>query len=95
MTLAFRLPFTQMDWVGIATLVGAALFNGIASASITLLLQYFLAQALGLTTPLQLLEISRSDSPLLQFFLRNAPGTYQHSLQVANLAERAAEHIGA
>ena len=32
---------------------------------------------------------------MLQFFLRNAPGTYQHSLQVANLAEQAAEKIGA
>jgi putative nucleotidyltransferase with HDIG domain len=95
MILAFRLPFAQMDWVGIATLVSAALFNGLASASLTLLLQYFLAQVLGLTTPLQLLEISRPDFPLLQFFLRNAPGTYQHSLQVANLAEQAAENIGA
>ena len=28
MILAFRLPFNQMDWVGIVTLVGAALFNG-------------------------------------------------------------------
>jgi putative nucleotidyltransferase with HDIG domain len=93
--LAFRVPFTQMDWIGIATLLSAALFNGFASASITLLLQYFLAQILGLTTPLQLLEISRPDFPLLQFFLRNAPGTYQHSLQVANLAEQAAENIGA
>jgi len=95
MLLAFRFPFTEMDWVGIATLLGAALFNGLASASITLLLQYFLAQTLGLTTSLQLLEISRPDFPLLQFFLRNAPGTYQHSLQVANLAEQAAESIGA
>jgi putative nucleotidyltransferase with HDIG domain len=60
-----------------------------------LLLQYFLAQTLGLTTALQLIEISRPDFPLLQFFLRNAPGTYQHSLQVANLAEQAAEAIGA
>lgn len=95
MILAFRLPFIQMDWVGIATLMGAAVFNGIASASITLLLQYFLAQTLGLTTPLQLLEISRPDFPLLQYFLQKAPGTYQHSLQVANLAEHAAERIGA
>ena len=31
----------------------------------------------------------------MQFFLRSAPGTYQHSLQVANLAEQAAEKIGA
>jgi hypothetical protein len=95
MILAFRLPFTEMDWIGIATLLGAALVNGFASASITVVLQYFLAQILGLTTPLQLLEISRPDFPLLQFFLRNAPGTYQHSLQVANLAEQAAENIGA
>ncbi len=95
MVLAYRIPFTQIDWIGMATLIGAAAFNGIASASITLLLQYFLAQTLGLTTALQLLEISRPDFPLMQLFLRNAPGTYQHSLQVANLAEQAAERIGA
>ncbi len=95
MLLAYRLPFTPTDWVGSATLFGAAVFNGVASASLTLLLQYFLAQLLGLATALQLLEISRPDFPLLRFFLRNAPGTYQHSLQVANLAEQAAERIGA
>ena len=95
MLLAFRLPFTPTDGIGLLTLFGAAFFNGLASASIALLLQYFLAQSLGLTTALQLIEISRPDFPLLQFFLRNAPGTYQHSLQVANLAEQAAEQIGA
>jgi len=66
----------------------------IASASLTLLFQYLYSQILGLTTALQLLEISRPDHPLLQFILRNAPGTYQHSLQVSNLAEQAAEQIG-
>lgn len=95
MLAAFRLPFSTMDGVAIFQLTSAALFNGLASSSIALLLQYFLAQALGLTTALQLIEISRPDFPLLQFFLRNAPGTYQHSLQVANLAEQAAELIGA
>lgn len=93
--IAFRLPLPETDWVGITTLVGAALLNGTASASLAVLLQFFLAQLLGMTTALQLLEISRPDHPLLQFALRNAPGTYQHSLQVANLAEQAAEHIGA
>jgi putative nucleotidyltransferase with HDIG domain len=92
---AFRLPFTSMDGVAMLQLSGAAFFSGLASSSIALLLQYFLAQTLGLTTALQLIEISRPDFPLLQFFLRNAPGTYQHSLQVANLAEQAAELIGA
>ena len=93
--IAFRLPFTPTDAVGMTELAAAAIFSGLASSSIALLMQYFLAQALGLTTALQLIEISRPDSPLLQFFLRNAPGTYQHSLQVANLAEQGAELIGA
>ncbi len=93
--LAFRVPFNVMDAVALLQLAGSAIFSGLASSSIALLLQYFLAQTLGLTTALQLIEISRPDFPLLQFFLRNAPGTYQHSLQVANLAEQAAELIGA
>ncbi|GAB1470650.1 HDIG domain-containing protein [Chloroflexota bacterium] len=93
--LAFRIPFITLDWLGILQFIGVIAFAGFSSASIALLLQYMLAQLLGLTTALQLLDISRPDSPLLQFFLRNAPGTYQHSLQVANLAEQAAEKIGA
>ena len=87
--------FFAPDWLGIAQFIGVVLFAGFAAASITLLLQYPLAQTLGITTVFQLLDISRPDYPLLQFFLRNAPGTYQHSLQVANLAEQAAEKIGA
>jgi cyclic-di-AMP phosphodiesterase PgpH len=93
--LAYRLPDSITDWFGIATLIGAAFFNGMASASLSLLFQFLISQVLGLTTALQLLEISRPDHPLLQFLMRNAPGTYQHSLQVANLAEQAAEAIGA
>jgi len=93
--LSYRLPDTITDWIGLITLMGTAFLNGIASASLTLLLQYLLSQVLGLTTALQLLEIARPDNPLLQFILRNSPGTYQHSLQVANLAEQAAEAIGA
>lgn len=93
--LAYRLNDSLTDLLGITTLLGAAVFNGVASASLTLLFQFLFAQVLGLTTSLQLLEISRPDHPLNQIILRNAPGTYQHSLQVANLAEQAAESIGA
>ncbi len=93
--LAYRLPQNDSDWLGVLTLGTSSLLNGIASGSLTVLLQFFLAQFLGMTTALQLMEISRPDHPLLQFILRNAPGTYQHSLQVANLAEQAAERIGA
>ena len=93
--LAYRLVETYTDWMGIATLVGAVFINGIAASSLALLLQYVVTQIFGLATPLHLLEISRSDHPLLQFILQNAPGSYQHSLQVSNLAEQAAKAIGA
>lgn len=92
---AYRLVFTSMDLVGIATLLGAAILYGIASSALVLPLQFLLAQFMGATTPMQLLEISRPDGPLLNYFLQRAPGTYQHSLQVANLAEQAAERIHA
>jgi putative nucleotidyltransferase with HDIG domain len=93
--VAFRLPQTSTDWFGLATLASAALVCSIAAAGISLMLDYFLAQLLGMTTALQLTELSRPDHPLMQFILRNAPGTYQHSLQLANLAEQAAELINA
>jgi len=93
--LAYRLPDNTTDLLGIATLLGTSALNGLASASITIIVQFFVAPPLGLTTALQLHEISRPDHPLLQFILRSAPGTYQHSLQIANLSEQAAELIGA
>lgn len=92
---AYRLPNALTDWIGLATLSGSAFFAGLASASLAMLFQFLFSQVLGITTALQLLEFSRPDHPLLQFILHNAPGTYQHSLQVSNLAEQAAESIGA
>lgn len=91
--LGYRLVDTYTDAIGVTTLIGSVLINGLASASLTLLFQFLFAQMLGMTTALQLLDLSRPDHPLLQYLLRNAPGTYQHSLQVANLAEQAAEAI--
>jgi putative nucleotidyltransferase with HDIG domain len=93
--LIYRLPQPENDVIGLATLGGGALLNGLASAGISVLLQFVLGQLLGLVTPLQLVELTRPDHPLMQRLLREAPGTYQHSLQVANLAEQAAEKIGA
>ncbi len=93
--IVYYVPEPTSDLVGIATLLGTAVFNGLASASLAVVLQFFLAQVLGMTTPMQLTELSRPDQPVLQLILREAPGTYQHSLQVANLAEQAAERIGA
>ncbi len=93
--IAYRIVQPTADWVGVATLALAAIINGIASASIALIFHYYIAQFLGKTTPLQLIELSRPDHPLQQLLLRTAPGTYQHSLQLANLVEQAAEVIGA
>ena len=93
--IAFRLGDGITDWVGITTLISAGLFNGIVSGTFALLLQNIFAFVLDVPTALQLMDISRPDHPLLQHILTNAPGTYQHSLQVSNLAEQAADAIGA
>lgn len=93
--LAYRLSLPATDMLGLLTLAGAALFNGLVSASLAVLFVSLLGQLLSITTPMQLLDLSRPDHPLLQKILREAPGTYQHSLQLANLAEQAAELIGA
>ncbi len=93
--LAYRLPISSTDPLGMLTLLGAAALNGFIAASLTIVLQLFLAQSLGLTTTIQLLELARPDHPLLQMILKNAPGTYQHSLLIANLSEQGAEAIGA
>ena len=93
--VAYRIIDPATDVTGLATLIAASLFYGIASAGLTILLEYALAPLLDLTTTLQLVELSRPDHPLLQRLLREIPGTYQHTLQVANLAEQAAERIQA
>ncbi len=93
--IAYRIIQPTADWVGMATLALAATINGIASASIGLIFHYYLSPLLGKIAHLQLIELSRPDHPLQQLLLRNAPGTYQHSLQLANLVEQAAETIGA
>jgi len=93
--LTFRFGDRNTDLVGMLTLLAAAAANGILSGTLALLLQNILAQILDVPTALQLMDISRPDHPLLQQILTNAPGTYQHSLQVSNLAEQAAEKIGA
>lgn len=93
--VAFRFGDGFTDWIGLLTLMGASLFNGFASGTLALLLQNVFASVLDVPTALQLMDISRPDHPLLQLILTNAPGTYQHSLQVSNLAEQAADAIGA
>jgi putative nucleotidyltransferase with HDIG domain len=72
-----------------------SLGNGLLSAAITLVGFFVLGSAFGIITTLQLQDLSRLDHPLLQELLRRAPGTYHHSIMVANLAEQAAERVQA
>lgn len=72
-----------------------AVGNGMISSALTLVGFYILGSLFGIVTILQLQDLSRLDHPLLRELLRRAPGTYHHSIMVANLAEQAAERIGA
>jgi len=56
---------------------------------------YLLQRPFGITTHLGLLELSNPQHPLLRQMQAEAPGTYYHSLMVADLADAAAEAVGA
>lgn len=91
--IAYRILNSFIDLSGASSLIGAAFANGVISVSLALILQYLLSELLGRTTAMQLMDLSRPDHPLLQELLTSAPGTYQHSLQLANLAEQAAREV--
>ncbi|MBS6006451.1 MAG: phosphohydrolase [Clostridium baratii] len=61
------------------------------SAVLTIGLLPFLESSFDVVTTLKLLELSNPNNPLLRKLLMEAPGTYHHSMLVANLAEMAAE----
>jgi len=76
-------------------LAGVSVGVGAASAVITLGFYLLFSRAFGITTRLQLMELTQSNSPLLRRLQDEAPGTFHHSMMVGALAERAAEQIGA
>ncbi len=89
---------TLIGGSGLATALGMGAFglgNGLLSLMIAVVLQPLLENAFNLLTPIKLLELSNPGSPLLHKLLRGAPGTFSHSMQVGNLAENAADRIGA
>jgi cyclic-di-AMP phosphodiesterase PgpH len=92
---AFRLGASGLNLGALAELVLAAVANGLLAMTLTLVGVYLLGSLPGMTTALHLLEISRPTHPLLRQLLLRAPGTYHHTLIVSNMAERAAEAIGA
>jgi hypothetical protein len=69
--------------------------NGALAAVLTLGGYYLLGMIFDITTTLQLLDLARPTHPAMRELLLKAPGTYHHSIMVGNMAEQAAEAIGA
>ncbi|WP_420768878.1 HD family phosphohydrolase [Parageobacillus thermoglucosidasius] len=72
-----------------------AVASGIFSAILTIGLLPVLEASFGILSSMKLIELSNPNHPLLRKILTEAPGTYHHSIMVANLAEAACEAIGA
>jgi putative nucleotidyltransferase with HDIG domain len=85
----------QRDITGVLQLWAAALAAGAGSAVVAVGTFAVLGSVFGIVTVFQLLELANPSQPLLRRLLTETPGTYHHSLMVANLAERAAEAVGA
>jgi putative nucleotidyltransferase with HDIG domain len=92
---AFRLGVSGLSPGSVAELAFAAVANGLLAMTLSLVGVYVVGALPGMTTSLHLMEISRPTHPLLRQLLLKAPGTYHHTLIVSNMAERAAEAIGA
>jgi len=71
---------------GVWTLLAGFLMTGLLP---------FIERSFGVLTDLSLLEVGDVAHPLLQELVRRAPGTYNHSINVASIGEAAAEAIGA
>jgi putative nucleotidyltransferase with HDIG domain len=91
----FHLPQGVDQPTDLLLLSASGMGNAGISASLALGGLFLVGPLFDVTTTMRLIELSRPDHPLLQRLLREASATYHHSLMVANLAERAAERIGA
>lgn len=80
----------NIEWI----LFGVFVLNGLLTLFAQPLI-YMFEKIFGLVSDVSLLELSDTNSRLLKELSDKAPGTFHHSLQVANLAEAAANEIGA
>ncbi len=92
--LAFELV-EAADFSGVLEGAGFGLLNGFLSGWVAVGALPMFEQFSGITTHFRLLDLSHMNEPLLRRLTLEAPGTYQHSMMVANLAEQAARAIGA
>ena len=72
-----------------------AVLAGLLSVMLCIGTLPFWEAVFGVVTPIKLLDLTNPNSPLLRRLITEAPGTYHHSIIVANLAETAAYDIGA
>lgn len=82
--------FNNMDWVNF----GLFILNGLATLAAFPLI-YIYEKLFSLVSDVSLLELSDTNTRILKELSEKAPGTFHHSLQVANLAEAAANEVGA
>ncbi|MDS9471030.1 HDIG domain-containing protein [Sporosarcina pasteurii] len=95
--IAFYLLMTQTTYA-LTELIFyaiAAITSGVLSGALTIGLLPFFETSFGLLSDMKLIELSNPNHPLLKKILTEAPGTYHHSVMVANLADAACETIGA
>lgn len=85
----------QTDWKMIFVQSVIAIATGIGTAVVVSGILPMLEHLFHITTDISWLEMSDLNHPLLRRLSMEAPGTYHHSLAVANLAEAAAEAVGA
>lgn len=89
MMLIFDGGFDSFDWTVIMIYGGNAFFTMLA-----LPLAFLFERVFGFVTDLSLLELSNTNSPLLRKLASEAPGTFQHVMQVADLCEEVIYNIG-
>jgi putative nucleotidyltransferase with HDIG domain len=82
-----------VEEIGLRALLGG--LNGLVSAGVTFFLLPVAERVTHITTDLTLLELSDPSRPLLRRLSLEAPGTYAHSVAMANLVEAACNRIGA
>ncbi|KPJ91416.1 MAG: hypothetical protein AMS18_08730 [Gemmatimonas sp. SG8_17] len=90
MKLRYELPYTS---VGLTAVLGGV--NAMVSAALVTFTLPLFEGMTGVTTELTLLELSDPNRPLLRRLATETPGTYAHSLALANLCEAACNAIGA
>lgn len=87
---------TGVPWYLLVTSsLALGIANGLLSSILTNGALPYLETSFGITSTVRLLELSNPNNPLLKKLLTEAPGSYHHSILVGNLAEAAAESVGA